>query len=193
MTVEKAFKYGFVLGRFQHVHIGHELMIDTALAVCERVLVLVGSAQLQGTERNPFSAERRIELLSRLYGERVQYAPLADYSHENDHSHAWGAYLLGAVKSCGQQQKFPALDLMVFGSDEERAAWFPKEELAGIAQLSLPRSKQPISATRLREALAKGDKPFWEHYVNPALHGEYDSLREELLRIPAYNELNNKP
>ncbi|GGG52409.1 adenylyltransferase/cytidyltransferase family protein [Paenibacillus radicis (ex Gao et al. 2016)] len=182
----KAFRYGFVLGRFQHVHAGHELMIDTALNVCDKVLVLVGSAQLEGTLRNPYSAGVRIDLLRRLYGSRIELAMLPDYSHENDHSHAWGKYLLKAARDYGRERGYHELDLMVYGSDEERAAWFSKEELNGVAQLALPRNRQPISATRLREALVQDDRKFWQQHMNEALHSEYDRLRALLLQTPEY-------
>ncbi|GFN31501.1 adenylyltransferase/cytidyltransferase family protein [Paenibacillus xylaniclasticus] len=182
----KPYQFGFILGRFQPLHIGHERMIEAALANCERVLVLVGSAQLQGTVRNPFGAELRMRLLRLIYRDRIELASLNDYTHEGDHSYAWGRYLLQAARRYGEERGFPALDLMITGDDEERGHWFPEEEIAGISRLVVPRIDVPISATRLREAIAKGDRSFWETYTNPVLHGEFDSIREALLRVEAY-------
>jgi len=180
------YRFGFILGRFQPLHVGHERMIDAALAACERVLVLVGSAQLQGTVRNPFDAEYRMRLLRLVYGDRIELAPLRDYSHEGDHSHAWGRYLLQAARDYGEQRGFPALDLTIAGDDEERGHWFPAEAIAGVDRLVVPRSAVPISATRLREAIAAGDRTFWAAHTNPALHGEFETIRETLLRVEAY-------
>ncbi|MWC27872.1 adenylyltransferase/cytidyltransferase family protein [Paenibacillus sp. MMS18-CY102] len=175
------FRFGFILGRFQPVHAGHERMIDVALDVCERLLVVVGSAQLSGTERNPFPAAYRMELLRAVYGDRIQLMALNDYTHEGDHSHAWGNYLLDAVERFGRGQDWPELDLMVAGSDEERDHWFPAERLAHVGRLVIPRMKLPISATKLREAVIAGDEAFWQANANPAIHNEYAHIREKLL------------
>ncbi|AJY76257.1 adenylyltransferase/cytidyltransferase family protein [Paenibacillus beijingensis] len=181
--VVKPFRFGFVLGRFQHVHAGHEWMIDAALGVCDHVLVLVGSAQLHGTERNPFTADYRIELLRRLYGESVHIAPLADYTHEGDHSHHWGRYLLQSVRDFARKNDLPEPDLMIYGRDEEREQWFAEEDAAGLGRLIIPRTALPISATRLREAIVAGDRAYWERYVNRELHGEFPRMRELLKEL----------
>lgn len=179
----KPFRFGFVLGRFQHVHAGHEWMIDAALAVCDHVLVLVGSAQLHGTARNPFTAEYRMELLRLLYGDAVHIAPLPDYTHEEDHSHQWGRYLLQSVRDYARKNGLPGPDLMIYGRDEEREQWFDEEESAALGRLILPRTALPISATRLREAIAAGDRAFWERYVNRKLHGEFPRISGKLKEL----------
>lgn len=186
-----AFQYGFILGRFQHVHLGHEKMIDTALEVCSNVLLFVGSAQLQGTLRNPYGVELRMELLRKIYGDRIWLAALPDYTHEGDHSHDWGRYLLGAARQFGREHALPELDLMIYGNDEERESWFPQEEMASISRLILPRAKLPINATRLREALASNDREFWERYVNASLYEDYERLRDELLLVKEYRDLDS--
>lgn len=48
----KPYDTGLVVGRFQTFHIGHQRLIETALTLCDRVLILVGYAQECGTERN---------------------------------------------------------------------------------------------------------------------------------------------
>ncbi|EFM10457.1 cytidyltransferase-related domain protein [Paenibacillus curdlanolyticus YK9] len=175
------FRFGFILGRFQPVHAGHERMIDAALGVCERLLVVVGSAQQSGTARNPFSAEYRMSLLRAVYGDRIELMALNDYTHEGDHSHAWGNYLLDAVERYGREREWPELDLMIAGSDEEREHWFPEERMAHIGRLVIPRMSLPISATKLRDAVVAGDETFWQANTNAAIHGEYAHIRKTLL------------
>lgn len=188
MSNSKPYRYGFILGRFQPLHIGHERMIDAALDVCDKVLVLVGSAQLRGTVRNPLDIELRVRLLRKVYGNQVEVAPLTDYSHEGDHSYAWGMYLLHAAKQYGIDRGFPELDLMIAGDDEERGQWFPEEAVAGIHQLEVSRTEIPISATLLREAIIAGDEGCWQVYTNPALHDEFETIRSALLEIDYYRE-----
>lgn len=40
-----------ICGRFQTFHIGHESLVETGLKLCDRVLILVGSAQECGTPK----------------------------------------------------------------------------------------------------------------------------------------------
>ena len=67
---EKPFSLGILVGRFQALHTGHEQMIHTALALCDRVGIFVGSSQESGTANNPFSYETREGLLRLLFGRR---------------------------------------------------------------------------------------------------------------------------
>ena len=50
----KPFALGILVGRFQVVHAGHEQMIRTAMALCDRVGIFIGSSQESGTSKNPF-------------------------------------------------------------------------------------------------------------------------------------------
>ncbi len=56
------YEAGVVLGRFEPFHPGHAHLVATAFAECERVTVLVGSAQLD----DPFPIERRLAHLDAL-------------------------------------------------------------------------------------------------------------------------------
>lgn len=43
----KPYDIGLVVGRFQHFHIGHRSLVENAYKLCDRVLILVGSAKSQ--------------------------------------------------------------------------------------------------------------------------------------------------
>ena len=47
----RPYRLGLVLGRFQGLHIGHEAIIRRALAVCDRVIVMIGSADTTNNMR----------------------------------------------------------------------------------------------------------------------------------------------
>ncbi|MBB6731803.1 adenylyltransferase/cytidyltransferase family protein [Cohnella zeiphila] len=179
----KPFRFGFILGRFQQLHVGHERIIEMGNSMCEHLLVLVGSAQLQGTKRNPFPVDLRMKMLREVCGEGACVRPLADYTNETDHSYAWGQYLLEAVRGVGREEGWGKPDLMITGNDEERELWFPPEELAELGRLIVPRAWIPIRATDLRQAILAGDRLFWEKHVNPRLHPYYDELRERLAAV----------
>ena len=44
----KPYDVGLVCGRFQTFHKGHEKLVDTGLLLCDRLLILIGSAQESG-------------------------------------------------------------------------------------------------------------------------------------------------
>ena len=41
---EGIFKCGLIVGRFQHIHIGHQKLIDAGLKLTDRLLVFIGNA-----------------------------------------------------------------------------------------------------------------------------------------------------
>ena len=48
--------------------LGDEKLIDTGLMLCDRMIILIGSSQECGTERNPFNIATRKDMLESIYG-----------------------------------------------------------------------------------------------------------------------------
>ncbi|MFC4101781.1 adenylyltransferase/cytidyltransferase family protein [Paenibacillus xanthanilyticus] len=179
----KPFQFGFIIGRFQPVHRGHEKLIDAALAIAERVLVVIGSAQESGTARNPFTAGEREQWLRCIYGERIHVLALPDLTNENDHSRSWGDYLLNAVECYGASQGWPALDLIIEGDENGRGSWFAEDRVHRLGRLTFPRPEGALSATWLRTRIREGREEAWERQVHPALIESYRELRGRLLAL----------
>ncbi|MFW6008064.1 MAG: adenylyltransferase/cytidyltransferase family protein [archaeon] len=68
--MNKSFELGLFCGRFQHIHKGHQNIIDIGLQLCNKLLILVGSAQEKGTKRNPLFVDTRINLIKNIYNEQ---------------------------------------------------------------------------------------------------------------------------
>ncbi|MGD1956178.1 MAG: bifunctional nicotinamide-nucleotide adenylyltransferase/Nudix hydroxylase [Sphingomonadales bacterium] len=66
------YHYLAFIGRFQPFHLGHKHVLDEALAVSECVLVLVGSANVTRSPRNPFTFEERAQMLRDTYPYEVE-------------------------------------------------------------------------------------------------------------------------
>ena len=184
----KPYDIGLVVGRFQHFHIGHKSLVETAFKLCDRVLILVGSAQEYGTLRNPYPTSTRIDVIRAIYGndnDVIQVKELNDLTTEDDITADWGRYVLKNVKA--YIRKNPSL--MVYGNDEARSRWFDPEDIKDSAELIIPRSKIPISATMLREALIRDDFDYWAPYVDEKTHKMYDRLRRELLSADPYHKM----
>lgn len=185
----KPFRTGLICGRFQTLHDGHIRLIDCGLTLCERLLVLVGSAQLYGTEKNPFKLETRIEMIKKTY--KNDYPEIIVYgiedlsSNEDNINPQWGKYLIETAKIYLAEKP----EIMIYGNDESRSTWFSKEDLKGVSELIVNRTELPISATMIRELMAKDDRENWKKYTDPAIHNMYNRLRSELMEIDYYKKI----
>ena len=180
---------GLIVGRFQTFHKGHQSLVDTGLKLCDRLYILVGSAQESGTERNPFNIATRMKVIRECYLDenRVKIYALPDLTNENDITFDWGKYVLDNI----DRYLFKAPELMIYGNDEARSRWFDPEDIKDTAEFIIPRSRLPISATMLREMMMQDKRKEWMAWVDPKLHKMYDGLRAELMAVLYYKNNNN--
>jgi nicotinamide-nucleotide adenylyltransferase len=182
----KQFKLGLYVGRFQGLHKSHCKAIDILSRKCDRVLILVGSAQESRTERNPYSSKTRIKFLDMVYGDRedIIIEPLIDYTDENDICIEWGDYLLRTVHLLTGE--YP--DCMI-SSGDDITGWFAPEIDNAITKIYLERD---MTATELRKAIAIGDMDKVKEMTHPAIHGELWELRKKLLQADFYFNMNRE-
>lgn len=184
--MNKAYDTGLLVGRFQTFHKGHQKLVETGLMLCDRLLVLIGSSQEFGTERNPLNINTRTEMLRTVYPtERVMIYAIPDLSNENDIRPEWGDYLMEAV----DRYIYKAPELMIYGNDDSRSKWFSKEAIINTSEFIVNRGAIPISATMLRELMVKNVRKEWMKWVDPKLHKMYDRLRNELMTVPFYQHM----
>lgn len=172
--MEKPFSLGILVGRFQTLHSGHEQMIRTALQLCGRVGIFVGSSQESGTAKNPFSYETRERLLRLLFENQVDIFPLPDIGVGNNGT--WGEYVLKNVA----QRYGCAPDLLVSGKELRRVSWFDGIGGVRISELYIPKTID-ISASQMRSFFLEDDRESWQRYTNPVLWAEYEQLRQFVL------------
>jgi len=185
----KPYDTGLIVGRFQTFHKGHEKLVDTGLLLCDRLIILVGSSQECGTERNPLNINTRTEMLKEIYGDspNIMIYGLADMTNEDDIRPEWGRYLLDNV----HRYIYKNPEIMIYGNDESRSSWFAKEDLKNTTELIINRAELPISATMLRQLMVEDRREEWMALVNPRLHKMYDKLRAELMSVPYYRNMMN--
>lgn len=167
----KPYKLGIVVGRFQSFHTGHENMINTAVMMCDKVLLLVGSSQESGTMKNPFTYEERKRILHKIFGDQIHIYPLPDIGAGNNNK--WGRYVFNNVKKYLNQSP----DLLVSGKEQRRLDWFDNVDDLSIAELYIPK-KIDITATRMREHLLNDEFEKWKTYTNKKIWDEYDNFRK---------------
>jgi bifunctional NMN adenylyltransferase/nudix hydrolase len=131
-----------IIGRFQPFHLGHLALLEKALALAPRALVVVGSAPGPRMAKNPFSGEERIDSIRQsLTPEqqaRVGFATVRDYYDEP----RWA----GAVKAAVARETTGPVALVGFRKDDSSAylSLFPEWR-----EHALPR-QAPIDGTVLR-------------------------------------------
>lgn len=172
-SVKKPFGLGIIVGRFQAQHVGHEMMIDKAIELCDNVGIFIGSSQESGTVKNPFDFETRKRLLKRVFGDKVSVYPLPDLGVGNNC--AWGDYVLRNVEERFGRQP----DLLVSGKEIRRVDWFDAARTQ-VYELYVPKSIE-ISATQLRQFLIDGDAASWKKYTDPVLWDEFENLRKAVI------------
>lgn len=171
----KPYKLGIIVGRFQTFHTGHESMINTAVTLCEKVGVFVGSSQESLTMKNPFSYEERERILRKVFSDKIEIYPLPDVGVGNNSK--WGEYVLENV-----EKRFHRLpDILVSGKEGRRVDWFDCEKGFSIAELYVPKTIY-ISATTMREHLINDDFESFKQYTSEVLWDEYDNFRETVLK-----------
>ena len=167
----KPFGLGILVGRFQTVHTGHREMIETAIALCDTVGILVGSSQESGTLKNPFSYEMRKKMLYKVFGNAIRVYPLPDIGVGN--TARWGLYVLENVKKDFGRSP----DLLISGRESRRADWLDSEEGRAVAELYIPKTIE-ISATQMREFCLADDREAWQKCTPHELWPMYETLRD---------------
>lgn len=188
-NLNKKYELSLVLGRFNHIHNGHKMLIDKSIEMSKKTLILLGSAQESKTLRNPFLLETRKRLLNKIYNsDDIVVYGLDDMSHEHDISFKWGRYILDNVKKYMDRKP----DVMFYGNDESRNGWFAPEDIEGIDEQIISRNIIKISATNLRGLILTNKKDEWVKYVPEEIFDEFEALREELMNVDIYKEIYEK-
>ena len=179
--MEKAYNLGITIGRFQTFHKGHQVVIDKAIELGEKVGVFIGSSQESGTNKNPFTYETRESILRAIYGDRIRICPLPDIGVGNNSR--WGDYVI----DCVTERFGEAPDLLVSGKEERRIDWFDSVKGLSISELYIPKTID-ISASRMRELFVENDVETWRTYCDERLWDRFDEMRRVVLDSYAHTQ-----
>ncbi|WP_102127048.1 adenylyltransferase/cytidyltransferase family protein [Deinococcus planocerae] len=166
------------VGRFQPPHRAHLGTVQGALGAFPRVLVLLGSANLARSVRNPFTAEERAGMFRAALRDvgvakgRVLFRPIADRFDAD----AWAADVRAAARDV-LGDVTPALVGFEKDASTSYLRWFP-----GWERLPTP-SVPGLNATDLRAAFLTG---------RPLPEGVPEAVRAFLARFaltPAFRRL----
>ncbi len=165
------FKTGLVVGKFAPLHKGHELVLETALAQCETVVVLVYS--------NPdfpwMPAATRVKWVEALFPTAKVFVPenpppnnAADFTHRE------------FVKKWLEQNSLIAD--AVFGSDDYLEG-FAAHIAATPIKVDASRVAQPISGTILRAAVQQKNLQPIKPFVSSIVYSHLEFWAEPIQRV----------
>lgn len=172
---------GLIIGRFQPFHLGHCIILERALAQCNKVIIVIGSAQESRTPLNPLTVKEREQIIidsfvNRLGTdtlEKIEFLPLNDRENWSNDS-SFGEYVMEAIR-----KHFDIVPNVVFeGKESCRNSWF---DTIGIDIVQISRTKCTTSGTQLREAIYNGYRSVWENECAPGTEDWFDNIREAIL------------
>jgi len=153
IEVSKKLKCGLFVGRFQPFHLGHLSGIKASLERVDELIIVVGSAEYSHSDKNPFTAGERIEMIraalkeANLDSSRFMIIPIRDV-----HIHAtWAAFVISQV---------PRFDI-VFTNEPLTSRLF-KERGYKVERIPFF-DRTMYSATEIRKRILKGKN--WESLV----------------------------
>jgi len=170
------------IGRFNPFHNGHAHVLKHALETSKLVILLLGSAGLARSLKNPFTFDERKDIIQRWYSNQVSSGklelgttcdgmgnpqpsceliiiPLRDFPYNDSHWIRNVQSLVNGVVSLRPQLKSPIIH--VTGSDRDESTWylkaFPQWKLDLVSAFR-PDGTGELSATRVRELLLDTDE-----------------------------------
>lgn len=182
-------KVGVFLARMQPIHNAHLYMVEKACEECDEVTVILGSENKRDTLRNPFTIEKRREmLLASLpveYREKISVYEIPDWSMESkvaDYK-IWGRYFYYNVVSRINQKRF-----FLYYSDGQKMLdnWFENTEVREYITYRLfERSSlfDGLSATKIRNAFVNDDKEYIRKYCPDVVLEQFDYLKKYYLGV----------
>lgn len=156
------------IGRFNPFHLGHAHVLRNAIETSKLVVILLGSAGLARSLKNPFVYEERKAMIRQWISSEVaagrmpndvmvQIAPLRDYPYNNA---LWIRSVQKKVKDilttfCRERDTI-LTDIRITGSDRDESTWylkaFPQWKQALVSEHRYNGTGE-LSATQIRDIL----------------------------------------
>jgi nicotinamide-nucleotide adenylyltransferase len=152
------------IGRFQPFHLGHLDAVKQILQKCERILIVVGSAEDSYLSDNPFTVGERISMIDEaLRAEKIEASSYMILPVRNIDNYAlWTAHV---------QMYCPYFDVVFSGSEIVRGLF---ESCSDKPVFGLDFNFE-ISATRIRNAIKANDSA-WQKMVSQAVLKQIEKI-----------------
>jgi nicotinamide-nucleotide adenylyltransferase len=158
-------KRGLMTGRFQPFHNGHLALAKQILAECDELVVVIGSAQFNYIEKDPFTAgERALMIHEALKEARADLSKCYVIPVANDENNArWIAYLRSMA---------PPFHALYSGNDFVKHLARSQDKIA----IKSPKfaKKEEYNGSNIRRLMLAGKE--WRRLVPPAVAKVIDEI-----------------
>jgi nicotinamide-nucleotide adenylyltransferase len=171
---------GLMTGRFQPFHNGHLALAKQILAECDELVIVVGSAQFNYIDKDPFTAGERVLMIHEALKEagadlsRCYVLPVA-----NDENNArWIAYLRSMA---------PPFDVLYTGNDFVKHLALSQDRIS----VKSPKfaKKEEYNGSNIRRLMLSGTR--WKQLVPPAVARVIDQIGGiERMKVLAGSDTN---
>ncbi|MES1963767.1 bifunctional nicotinamide-nucleotide adenylyltransferase/Nudix hydroxylase [Psychrobacter sp. AH5] len=152
---KKHYNYLVFIGRFQPFHCGHMAVINEALKRADAVIILIGSANLPRSLRNPFSVSERTAMIKGAYAkaeaDRIHCVALDDALYNDTR---WLKYVQASVRSVTGDLN---ADIGLIGHSKDSSSYY-LSLFPYWASVSVP-NYHNLSATPIRDSYLMGAMP----------------------------------
>lgn len=183
-------RWGVLLTRAQPFHKGHINVVKQILEENDKALIIIGSANKEGTERNPFDIKCRLEIVKKSIEtifefdlDRITIITMNDWSME-DYTpmvKEWGKYFYYSVVFSIGVKSFN-----LYYNDDKKIVenWFDEILLKRISIKQCDRTKieNAVSSSKIRQAVLDGNTEYINKYVVNGLE-YYKYFKETLEKI----------
>jgi nicotinamide-nucleotide adenylyltransferase len=153
---------GLVVGRFQPFHKGHLAVIKEVLGECADLIVVIGSAEDSHTEKNPFTAGERYQMIiASLTGDELARTHIIPVRDVNRYS-VWVNHVESYV---------PPFDVVYSNSDLTRSLF---SQAGYEVRKTKAYSLESFSGTEIRRRIVSGES--WDNLVPKPVAMFLDSL-----------------
>ena len=184
--------FGVYIGRFEPPHAAHLAVMLEALQSVQKLIVVIGSARAARNIKNPFTAEERQDLISRMLQDAGIPKPRVLFVHVRDYYYN-EALWLSEVQAGVTAHTRGSSDVALIGHIKDESSYylrsFPAWEFIPTHVVS------DLSATDVRRAYFEGHPETVQGMVPPAVHAflttfqatpDYRDLRDEYEYLARY-------
>jgi len=171
---------GLMTGRFQPFHNGHLALAKQILAECDELVIVIGSAQFNFIDKDPFTAgERALMIHEALKEAKIDLSRCYIIPIINDENNArWIAYLRSMA---------PPFDALYSGNEFVKHLVHSQDSIT----VKIPKfaKKDKYNGTSIRRLMLEGKH--WKQHVPPAVAGVIEQVNGiERVKVLAGSDSN---
>jgi len=194
--MKNKYDIGIVIGRFQPFHSAHHKLIEYALSVSKKVILVLGSARSAPDIKNPFTPEMREKIISGAFPDAdLVFKPVRDYPY-NDH--IWTAEIQNIATELIDEIGTQEPSLAIIGHFKDRSSYYLNEFPQWSFEEFYCRDKElrSLSAVNVRDNFFAGGS-VWQTQVPESCRRvleefseteEFDALVSEYQYVKKYKE-----